>query len=173
MVMNIKQMILSIAEYVTYFVIFYYVRLPIHEWCHLSILRMLGGDGYIRATLWGAETVFTRMPTHPTIVAFSGGLGLGTIFLFLMWTDWIDGDYEEVSALLPNCLSEYSYGVFEGLLIPGIGLFGGKLTMAEFLKYGTWIGVAGWTFGLILGWHIWLNTASWLNDNSDGNVGNN
>jgi len=157
-------MIQSIAEYVIYFILFYYVRMPVHEWIHLEVLRMFGGDGYIRATFWGAETVFTKMPSHPTCVAFAGGLGLGTIFLFLIWTDWIDGDWEEVSALLPNCLSEFSYGVFEGLFIPSIGFFGAKLTQAQYIKYGTTIGVAGWTFGLILGWHIWLSNAKWLGD---------
>jgi len=168
--LKVKEMLLSIAEYVIYFTIFYFVRLPVHEWCHLSVLRMFGGDGYIRATLWGAETVFTRMPSHPTAVAFAGGLGLGTIFLFLIWTDWIDGDWEEVAALLPNCLSELSYGAFEGLFIPGIGLFGGKLVMSQFIKYGFIVGAAGWTIGLIIGWDIWLGNVKWLGgDRNDGN----
>jgi len=30
-------MLLSIAEYVTCFIIFYFVRLPVHEWFHLEV----------------------------------------------------------------------------------------------------------------------------------------
>jgi len=155
-------MLLSIAEYVTCFIIYLFVRLPVHEWIHLTVLRLFGGDGYIVPTFWGAQTVFTRMPTHVTIVAFAGGLGLGAIFFALAYWDWHDEDIEECAALLPHALSESFYGVFEGLFIPIIGFWGAKLTMEQFLQYASIIGVAGWLIGLLIGWYIWLKTAEWL-----------
>jgi len=168
--LKVRKMLSSITEYVVYFMLFYYVRIPIHEWIHLDVTRIFGGNGYIEKTFWGAQMVFTKMPTHPTVAAFAGGVGLGLIFLFLIYLDWIDWDVEEIAALLPHCLSEFSYGVFEGLLIPGVGLFGTRLTQAQFIKYGSMVGVSGWTFGLILGWHIWFSTAEWLRgDKNDRN----
>jgi len=160
--MKVRQMLFSIAEYVTCFIIFYFVRLPVHEWLHLDVARLFGGDGYIIKTIWGALTVFTKMPRHPTVVAFAGGLGLGAIFLILAYWDWHDWDFEEFAALLPHAFSEVSYGTFEGLFLPVMGFFGTKLTMEQFIQYGTIIGLAGWIIGLLIGWYFWFKTAAWL-----------
>jgi len=160
--LKFRDFLMSMAEYVTCVIIFYFVRLPVHEWFHLEVARLFGGDGYIIKTFWGAATIFTKMPTHVTIVALAGGLGLGTLFLILAYWDWHDWDIEEFSALLPHALSEVSYGTFEGLFLPVLGFFGTKLTMEQFLQYASIIGVAGWIVGLLIGWYILLKTAEWL-----------
>jgi len=43
-----------------------------------------------------------------------------------------------------------------------MGFFGTKLTMEQFIQYGTIIGLAGWFVGLLIGWYFWLKTAAWL-----------
>jgi len=160
--MNVRQMLFSIAEYVTCFMVFYLVRLGVHEFFHLEVAILFGGDGYIIKTFWGASTVLTKMPTHPTVVAFAGGLGLGTIFFILAYWDWCDWDFEECSALLPHAFSETAYGIFEGLFLPVMGFWGTKLTIEQFIQYGSIISLTGWIIGLLLGLYLWLKTASWM-----------
>jgi len=160
--LKFRDFLMSMAEYVTCFMIFYLVRIGVHEWFHLETAILFGGEGYIIKTFFGALTVFTKMPRHPTVVAFAGGLGLGAIFFALAYWDWHDWDIEECAALLPHAFSETAYGIFEGLFLPIMGFWGAKLTIEQFLQYASIIGLAGWLVGLLIGWYLWLKTAEWL-----------
>ena len=151
-----RKILLSIAEYVCCFLVYWLLRLPFHEFAHLRVARMFGGDGYIEFTLWGAATFFTKTPEHPTIVAFAGGLGTAGFFAVLLAFKYDDRDWEEIAAILPNLCGELFYGIFEGLLLPSIGFFAHKISFSAFLQWGMIIGLIGWTVGLVLGWYLWL-----------------
>jgi len=116
---NPKQLFISIAEYAFCLTIFLFVDTGIHEWSHLTILRLLGGDGYIIKTPFGAGVVWTQMPTHPLgplIVSFGGGIGAAIIMLIIIiWDLW--DDVEEAAAAFPIFTRNLVYGIYEGLFI--------------------------------------------------------
>jgi len=146
--MDNKKFIASLLEYAFFFVAFYWMRLPLHEWLHLTTLLTFGGWGYIEYAVFGAHVIIERMPTHPTIVAFSGGLGLGILFLiFLLW-ELHSENWEVVAAIIPQMTSELGYGTFEGLLLPVLGFFGQELTFEQFVSYSFIIGAASFFIGL-------------------------
>jgi len=68
-----------------------------------------------KLALWGATTVFTRLPSNTAVTYFSGGLGVGTVYMLLIYWSWVDRDFEECAALFPHSFSELIYGVYEGL----------------------------------------------------------
>jgi len=152
--MNIKHFIFGTLEYTFFFVAFYWMRLPLHEWFHLHALLAMNGYGYVEPTIWGAHVIIERMPTHPTVVAFTGGLGLGLLFTAFIYWEWISQNVEPMAAAIPQAASELAYGVFEGLYLPVLGFFGQRLTIEQFRLYGFIIGgtffFAGLAYSLVL-----------------------
>lgn len=164
--MKIKHQLLKILEYAFYFGVFHFFRLGVHEWCHLHVLSLLGGKGHIIQTLWGAACVFDKLPSYPNpfvasvIVAFSGGLGLGFMLLFIANRNFWDLDVEEYAAVFPAALSELFYGTFEGFMLPSFGLFRDMITFSQFLAWGQFIGLIGWLLGMAHGWYVMFKV--WL-----------
>jgi len=152
--MNIKHFVFGMLEYVFFFMAFYWMRLPCHEWFHLQTLLIMDGYGHIEYTIWGAQVVITDMPQHPTVVAFAGGLGLGLLFIAFAYWEWISNNIEPLAAVIPQAASELAYGLFEGLYLPVLGLMGQKLTIEQFRLYGLIIGgtffFAGLAYSLVL-----------------------
>lgn len=153
--MKLKPLLMSIAEYVLYFALYMYFVIPIHEWIHLQLLKLFGGDGYIAMTWYGGGVVFTKQPTHPTIVALSGGIGIAILYGIIAYWNYISMDWEELASLLPNIGSQLFYGIFEGTYIY-------VMPFQEFLKWGTLIQMIGWSIGLIASFYIlirwWIDT---------------
>jgi len=144
---NPKEIALRVAEYVVCFLLFTYFTTALHEWLHLSVLKWLGGDGYITKTWYGGAVVFTEMPSNPTIVAFAGGIGIAILYTILFLWDYYDNDYEEAAALLPVIGGQLAYGLYEGFFIYTI-------PFSEFMKWSEVVSVTGWTVGLLIGFYI-------------------
>ena len=140
--MSLRRVFLSMAEYVVCFAIFFILIIPIHEFCHLYILRLFGGNGYIKLSWFGASTVFTKNPSHPGLVALSGGLGVAGFYALLAYWDWIDKDIEEFASLLPFISSQLSYGIFESIYVYTMPVW-------EFVKWSDIVLVAGFIIGLL------------------------
>ena len=47
--------LVSIFKYVSYFAVYYLIRTPVHEWIHLYVGCLFGGEGYIKLALWGSN----------------------------------------------------------------------------------------------------------------------
>jgi hypothetical protein len=141
---KLKNLLLSIIEYAVCFFLYTWFTTPIHEWCHLTLLKWYGGDGYIIKTWYGAGVVFTKPPTNPTIVALAGGIGVAILYALIFYWDYYDGDWEEAGAVLPPLFSQLFYGIFEALYVY-------TMPFQEYLKWGGILTTAGWTIGFILG----------------------
>ena len=145
---GIKAFLCSMVEFAIFFMIFYLVTTGIHEWFHLTTLKMLGGEGYIIKDVWGVTgTVFIKEPSNPFLVCLAGGIGTGLLYLaiiILNWYDKIHRDFEEVAALVPFCICQLVYGIFEGFFI-------GRISIPEFYTISGIIGPTTMTIGLIIG----------------------
>lgn len=142
MVQEIKRKLLSLAEFITCIIIYTYFTLPLHEWIHLSVLKMLGGNGYILSTPFGGFTVITESPKFfEFLVPFSGGIFVGLIYTVLfLWNKYSD-DIEEMMALLPNITSQFTYGIFEGLFI--------YMPFEWFVNTGQYVVMVSYIVGLV------------------------
>ena len=137
-----KDVVWGAFEFALTFLIFYWFTLAIHEWCHLSVLRYFGGDGYIIRTWFGAGIVFTSQPLYPQLVAFAGGIGIAIFYTFLCFMDW-DDDIESAAALIPLICSQLAYGIVEGFFIFNV-------SAKTFSRYASQALTVGWVVGLIL-----------------------
>ena len=147
---SIKQLLLSIAEYVVCFAIFMFVEVGIHEYCHLYVLTLLGGKGYIILTWYGAACVIESMPPQwyaPMLVSLAGGLGVFIIYTVLAVWDWLDGDFEEMASLIPFSAKNLAYGLFETAFVF-------VMPLHEYIKWGTVVSIAGFTVGLIASFYV-------------------
>jgi hypothetical protein len=141
--MNLKTFALTITEYIICLLLYTFFTAPLHEWLHLTTLRRLGGDGYIIQTWWGAETVFTKTPTNPTLVALAGGIGVAILYALIFYWDYYDGDLEEASAVLPLIGSQLAYGIFEALFVY-------TMPLGQYIYWATIISNIGWATGFII-----------------------
>lgn len=114
---SVKKAFFSLAAFLAYFVGFLWLSTGIHEWLHLEVLQLLGGNGYIMKGWIGGYVVFTQNPSNPVLVALAGGLGVALIYSFLALWNWTNFNPEEYSALLPMIFGQLVYGVFEGLFV--------------------------------------------------------
>jgi len=137
-----KRIALSIAEYAACYIIFTIMTVPMHEWVHLVVARMLGGDGYIVATPFGALTVLTKIPEHFYLVAFSGGIFTAIVYLILFIWDVHDNDVEEYCSIIPLITSQLGYGVFEGMFVA-------SMPMDAFISWGTVVLIVCWGIGML------------------------
>jgi len=159
-----NSVLISILKYASYFAVYYLIRTPVHEWIHLYVGSFFGGEGYIIPALWGATTVFTRSPSNTAVTYFSGGLGVGGVYMLLIYWRWRERNFEECAALFPHSFSEFSYGLFEGLYLPSGGLIGDLYTLNEYVGVSVMVAVAGWTVGLLVGWYVWFSNMEFLKE---------
>jgi hypothetical protein len=138
-----KSLALSVAEYITCYFIFTIITMPLHEWIHLSVARMLGGDGYIIATPFGALTVLTKTPQHFYLVALSGGILTALLFLLLFFWDVYDDDFEEYCSLIPLITSQLGYSIFEGIFVA-------SMSIDSFVAWGTAVLLTCWAIGAVV-----------------------
>jgi hypothetical protein len=131
------------AEYIICLLLYTYFSTPIHEWLHLNILRWLGGEGYIVQTWWGAEVIFTKQPSNPTLVALAGGIGVAILYFLIFYWDYYDGDLEEASAVLPLIGSQLTYGIFEALFVY-------RMPLGEYIFWGGLVSGIGWAIGFLV-----------------------
>ena len=143
--MTVKHGVLSIAEYLSCFLIYLMTTVGLHEFLHLSVLRQLGGDGYIVLhPLGGGGVVYTHFPTAANgelIVLFSGGILVFVIYtIFALW-NYKDENYEELAALVPIALMQLFYGLYEGVFKP-------TLSDVNYVNYASIPAVLGFGIGL-------------------------
>ena len=108
---------LSIAKFATFFVVFWAVMTPLHEWFHLLLLRSFGGNGYIIKTWYGAAVNWTTQPTnHFIAIAYIGGIGVALVYVAMLAWCWYDPFLPELAAaLFPWVSGQLAYGIFEGM----------------------------------------------------------
>ncbi len=107
---------LRVLEFAACYMLYNFLTVGTHEWIHLRVLKWLGGDGYIQATMFGGECVVTKLPEHGLWLFYlSGGLMTGLIMLALALLEWMDRDYEKYAALQLCAWPQLTYAVFECL----------------------------------------------------------
>lgn len=100
--------------------IYYYVSMVVHEFTHLAILKLLGGDGYID---WMRGcVVITSPPLSVFAVACSGGIVLGIVliivtYLLLHYIDFGEEGEIFVLLLIPIAVFQVLYGIYEGVSV--------------------------------------------------------
>jgi len=83
--MRNKLTIAVIADIITSAFVFFMLTLAWHEFCHLLVLKAVGGDGYIIYTLLGGFVIITKLPDmlfELVLVYLSGGLGCSLLYLY-------------------------------------------------------------------------------------------
>jgi hypothetical protein len=129
-----KNGLASIAEFVTCFVLYFWLTVAIHEFLHLSVLRWLGGDGHIILTGYGGAMVYDKTSSNPyssLLVGLAGGVGVALIYGLLALWNWKDADFEEWAALIPISAMQLGYGIYEAVFL-------NVLSFETYLKYA-WI----------------------------------
>ena len=136
--MNKKQ-IVSIIEFIFIGVILLYVTSAFHEYVHLKVLHLLGGDGYI---VYPLETIITFPSSNDMLMAFSGGLvTAGVLIVFFVLA--LKHDYIELaSALLTHFFVQVGYGIYEG--------FYWQVPNPEYMIWGRLVALVSLTIGLIV-----------------------
>lgn len=131
------------------FILYFWLTVAIHEWIHLSVLRSLGGDGYIMRTWYGGATVFTATP-HSWLgvsgwawTAFAGGIGVALIYSLLALENWFEASAEEFVSLMPIIGAQLFYGVYEGL-------FEASLPQSAYLYYANFVVFSGFIAGFFV-----------------------
>ena len=135
--MGLKGGLASIAEFVTCFIIYFGLTVAIHEFMHLGVLRLLGGDGHIILTGYGALMVIDIQSSNPYssfLVGLAGGIGVALIYGLLALWNWNDAEFEEWAALIPISSMQLGYGIYEAVFL-------GILPFDTFLAYA-WIPAA-------------------------------
>jgi len=84
---------------------------PLHEYCHLVVLRILGGEGLIVS--WALNQMQYEQYTRSQLIltAYSGGILSGIVWLLLSFHDR-DIENRLVSRVI--AVSQIVYGIFEG-----------------------------------------------------------
>jgi len=82
----------DLIELFTCALVFFMLTLAWHEFCHLAVLKALGGDGYIVYTIYAGYTIITKSPPglfSRVIVFLSGGLGCAGLFtyFYIFWLE--------------------------------------------------------------------------------------
>jgi len=88
----------------------------LHEFSHLFILLLLGGQGFISINAFGLFTEATTAPSFPygmEIVAFGGGI-LASAFCLLLW--YFEESKSDKFIWRVNGWVQFSYGLVEGLM---------------------------------------------------------
>ena len=150
-----KDMVWGLTEFVVIFVIAKFTVTGIHEWLHLWATQVLGGNGYIINTIFGAGVVWTIRPEYPQLVAFAGGVGVAILFGIRIIMDLHD-DITEAAALMPLFCSQLAYGIIEGFYILNVSskVFEGYAQKA--LTVGGVIGILT-TMVMLLYWLVRLS----------------
>jgi hypothetical protein len=132
---GLKKFILS-DFFVQYMLRGIVLGIPLHEYCHLVALRLLGGRGEIVS--WALnEMQWLHDPNTLQMVAtaYAGGVCSGLIWLLLSWRDE-DEENRLISRILG--LNQIVYGLFEGtaFLLGNYGLIGTGSLIAGTLMIG-------------------------------------
>ena len=107
----------SVAEFVIIGLIFLLSSAGIHEYFHLKVLSLLGGNGYIMLLpeYMAGDVVITIAPSNYTLFYLSGGLFTALMFSILAYFTWRRKYTEMFAALLPVIMMETFYSMFEGV----------------------------------------------------------
>lgn len=116
-------------EFSISWVLFILLAYAIHEYSHLIMLKILGGEGAI--TEWNLTTpmVMPNIEHGKALVAIAGGWGVMIIYSILML---IIGDLQERCALLIIAVQQGIYGIGEMLFHMGFNV---NMFSVAFLGY--------------------------------------
>ena len=148
--MGLKGGLASIAEFVTCFVVYFGLTVPIHEFLHLNVLRMLGGEGHIILTGYGAlmkVDTYSSNPYSSLFIGLAGGIGVALIYGLLALWNWNDAEFEEWAALIPIAAMQLGYGIYEAVFV-------GILPLNTFIAY-SWI-PASISFAIVALPALWI-----------------
>jgi len=98
--------------------------ISIHEWGHWFTAYLLGyKQGYVKFSLAGGMFILNEplhSLLHGLLIGISGGVTVTLIFAILFFCmDW-ETDFVEKNVLKSYCISQFTYGLTEGLY--GIGI---------------------------------------------------
>ena len=113
---------------------------PLHEYCHLVTLHLLGGSGEILSTALNQMQPMTYTYWQLVGAAYAGGVISGLIWLLLSLRD---GDEENRLISQVLAINHVAYGLFEGTayllgryeLIGAGSLIGGTLMVGVIAAY--------------------------------------
>jgi len=113
--------IFNMLIFVYCYLIFWAMTLPVHEFGHLLVLIMFGGDGYIKLLPSGAAVFPTVLPVGGywkiIVVALMGGLSVTILYLLLALRP--GQDIDDKFALMTNAVAQGVYGFCEMLAFAG------------------------------------------------------
>ena len=124
-----------------------WASLGLHEWFHLTLLQIFGGQGHIIMTFYGAAVVIDQPSTHMSLMTFAGGWGVALFFSVLAFFDWWHRDVPEWAALLPTIAGQATYGTFEGI-------FEGNIPQTQYVFYGQIVTIIA--FALTAVYAMWI-----------------
>jgi len=106
-----------ISSYIAHLLMFTLLSVGMHEFYHLAVLKLLGGEGYIRLTLWGGYVTPELAPAWGMWIVLLSGGSLTALTLAILGL-WFEDEVEERAAVLPHITTQLGYGVCEALLWP-------------------------------------------------------
>jgi len=136
-----------LIKYIIHLFMFMLITAGMHEFFHLTLLKLLGGEGYIGLSFWGAYIIPERMPPRGAWIALLGGGFLTALTLTILGL-WFENEPEEKAAVLPHILTQITYGICEALIWPILPiskfiLITNIITFTLFIL-GSIIGIARW-----------------------------
>lgn len=138
----------SLLKYFVHFFVFMMMATGIHEWFHLGVLRILGGDGHIKMTWFGGVCIVDAMPRCCMWLFYlSGGAFTALVFFLLSW--FHETEIEERCAVLPYIINQCVYAIYECVFIT-------RLPFGTYIKYGMLLGAMTFSIGIIIGFWILL-----------------
>ena len=116
------------------------LSLYIHEVFHLCILKVLGGNGFIKFTGFIGRCTITKMPSNLFLVALAGGVGCGLTYLLFAWLSYRKRLWESYAAFTSVALSQLFYGVYEATCITRIPMDQYRLWLWVVMIAGFFVG---------------------------------
>lgn len=140
--MSKKSMVWSITGFMSYLLIYWWLTTTIHEWVHLTVLQLLGGNGYILKGISASYVVFTTSPSNSFLVALSGGIGVVILYGVLALLNYKNFNPEGYAAMFPLIVSQLFYAIYEAIYIFII-------PTSQFISTGQLVSLLGFLVGLI------------------------
>lgn len=107
--------LLRLGEVLIEALIFLVLTICLHEYSHVQVVNLLGGEAYVKYTLLSGVTVVTNIPTYPhwwILTALAGGLTV--VFIYYVLDSLILEDDTSI-ALRLVIGHQLPYAILEGL----------------------------------------------------------
>ena len=133
--------LLRLGEVLVEALIFFVIMVSLHEYAHVQVIQLLGGEGFVKFTVLSGVTTVTRIPAFPHWHILTAVTGGGTVAAIYYALDGLILEDDTSIALRLVTGHQLPYAVLEGL-----GLNRHPLTLAA-VAIGVLMGAA-WSIPL-------------------------